>query len=92
MTFDKYKRTIITREELDTLVEENPGRVIVALTSDEKVYEVTVVPAAKPSSKELQDQGIRRRSLAGDPVSNKEQVFVYHAKKKGELTALIEKL
>jgi len=88
MAVDKYKRTIITREELDTLVEQNPGRVVVALTSDEKVYEVTVVPAGNASPKAAGE----RRSLGGDPVSNKEQVFVYHAKKKGELTALIEKL
>lgn len=88
MAQDKYKRTILTREELDTLVEENPGRVVIAATSDEKVYEVTVVPAGNAGPKAAGS----RRSLGGDPVSNKEKVYVYHGKKKGELNALIEKL
>lgn len=88
MAQDKYKRTILTREELDTLVEENPGRVVITETSDEKVYEVTVVPAGNAGPKAAG----ARRSLGGDPVSNKEKVYVYHAKKKGELTKLIESL
>ena len=86
LELDKFKRGILSREQLDTLVAENPGQVVIS-AEGEKDYDIVVVPT--PVNNNLRQPG-SRNSFGGEPVSGKLKKFVYKGKKKGELKKLID--
>lgn len=88
MERDRFKRGILSLDEVHTLVEENPGRVVIS-AENEKDYDITVVaPAASNDAR----QPRTRESVSGQPTSGKNLNFVYRGKKKGELTKLINEI
>lgn len=71
------KRKILTKAEVEALMEENPGRVVIGVESD-KDYSITVVPAPY-------NRNAPRKTSAYGSVSGIHQEYRYVGKKKGEL-------